>query len=41
MRTIVTSELGFGTKLESRSLQTAVYNDVVCELEGMIERLAV
>ncbi|KAF2036133.1 hypothetical protein EK21DRAFT_52993 [Setomelanomma holmii] len=32
---------GFGTKLNSKSLQTAVYNDVVCELEGMIERLAV
>jgi hypothetical protein len=32
---------GYGTKLESKSLQTAVYNDVVCELEGMIERLAV
>ncbi|KAF2829706.1 hypothetical protein CC86DRAFT_285152 [Ophiobolus disseminans] len=31
---------GFGTKLNS-SLQTAVYNDVVCELEGMIERLAI
>jgi len=32
---------GYGTKLESKSLQTAVYNDVVCELEDMIERLAV
>ncbi|KAL5114080.1 hypothetical protein ACEQ8H_008011 [Pleosporales sp. CAS-2024a] len=32
---------GFGTKLASKSLQTAVYNDVVCELEGMIERLAI
>jgi hypothetical protein len=32
---------GFGTKLNSKSLQTAVYNDVVCELEDMIERLAV
>lgn len=32
---------GFGTKLSSKSLQTAVYNDVVCELEGMLERLAV
>jgi hypothetical protein len=31
---------GFGTKLGSKSLQTAVYNDVVCGLEGMIERLA-
>ncbi|KAH7398767.1 hypothetical protein DE146DRAFT_504079 [Phaeosphaeria sp. MPI-PUGE-AT-0046c] len=32
---------GFGTKLGSKSLQTAVYNDVVCGLEGMLERLAV
>lgn len=32
---------GFGTNLNSKSLQTAVYNDVVCELEGMIERLTV
>ena len=32
---------GFGTKLNSKSLQTAVYNDVVCELEDMIERLSV
>jgi len=32
---------GYGTKLANKSLQTAVYNDVVCELEGMIERLAV
>jgi hypothetical protein len=32
---------GFGTKLNNKGLQTAVYNDVVCELEGMIERLAV
>ncbi|KAF7571137.1 hypothetical protein PtrM4_111390 [Pyrenophora tritici-repentis] len=30
---------GFGTKLKSKRLQAAVYNDVVCELEGMIERL--
>lgn len=30
---------GFGTKLSSKGLQTAVYNDVVCELEGMIEKL--
>lgn len=32
---------GFGTKLNSTSLQAAVYNDVVCELAGMIEKLAV
>lgn len=32
---------GMGTELSSKSLQTAVYNDVVCGLEGMIERLAV
>lgn len=32
---------GFGTKLGSKGLQTAVYNDVVCELEGMIERLTI
>jgi hypothetical protein len=32
---------GFGTKLNNRSLQTAVYNDVICELEGMIENLSV
>ncbi|CAO2651031.1 Nn.00g093280.m01.CDS01 [Neocucurbitaria sp. VM-36] len=32
---------GFGTKLNSKGLQAAVYNDVVCELEGMIEKLAV
>jgi hypothetical protein len=32
---------GFGTKLNSKGLQAAVYNDVVCELEGMIERLTV
>ncbi|KAF2131118.1 hypothetical protein P153DRAFT_355895 [Dothidotthia symphoricarpi CBS 119687] len=31
---------GFGTKLNNKKLQEAVYNDVVCELEGMIERLA-
>ncbi|KAF3033695.1 hypothetical protein E8E12_004401 [Didymella heteroderae] len=32
---------GFGTSLSSKSLQTAVYNDVVCELEAMIEKLAI
>jgi hypothetical protein len=32
---------GFGTKLNSKGLQAAVYNDVVCELEGMMERLTV
>lgn len=32
---------GFGTKLNSKSLQTAVYNDVVCELERMIANLSV
>lgn len=32
---------GFCTKLNNKGLQTAVYNDVVCELEGMIDRLAV
>ncbi|KAF1851953.1 uncharacterized protein K460DRAFT_373841 [Cucurbitaria berberidis CBS 394.84] len=32
---------GFGTNLNSKGLQAAVYNDVVCELEGMIEKLAV
>lgn len=32
---------GFGTKLSSKSLQTAVYNDVVCGLEGIIQRLAI
>lgn len=32
---------GFGTRLSSKGLQTAVYNDVVCELEGMIERLTI
>ncbi|KAF1828669.1 hypothetical protein BDW02DRAFT_511784, partial [Decorospora gaudefroyi] len=32
---------GFGTKLNSKSLQTAVYNEVVCELGDMIERLTV
>ena len=32
---------GFGTKLESKGLQTAVYNDVVCELESMIEKLSI
>jgi hypothetical protein len=32
---------GFGTKLNSKGLQAAVYNDVVCELEGMIERLTI
>lgn len=30
---------GFGTKLSTKELQTAVYNDVVCELEDMIEKL--
>lgn len=32
---------GFGTKLSSKSLQSAVYNDVICELEDMIERLKI
>ncbi|KAF2629517.1 hypothetical protein BU25DRAFT_456615 [Macroventuria anomochaeta] len=32
---------GFGTKLGNKGLQTAVYNDVVCELENMIEKLTV
>jgi hypothetical protein len=32
---------GFGTKLSSKGLQTAVYNDVVCELESMIEKLTI
>jgi hypothetical protein len=31
---------GFGTKLNSKSLQTAVYNDVICELDAMIENLS-
>ncbi len=31
---------GFGTKLSNKGLQAAVYNDVVCELEGMIEGLS-
>lgn len=30
---------GFGTKLSNKSLQAAVYNDVVCEIEGMIKDL--
>ena len=30
---------GFGTELNSNGLQTAVYNDVVCELESMIKEL--
>jgi hypothetical protein len=32
---------GFGTKLNSKGLQTAVYNDVVCELKDMLGRLVV
>jgi hypothetical protein len=32
---------GFGTKLSSKGLQTAVYNDVVCQLEAMIEKLTI
>ncbi|KAJ4380965.1 hypothetical protein N0V86_003312 [Didymella sp. IMI 355093] len=32
---------GFGTNLRSKRLQTAVYNDVVCELESMIEKLTI
>lgn len=32
---------GFGTKLSNKRLQTAVYNDVVCELESMIEKLTI
>lgn len=32
---------GFGTELSSKALQTAVYNDVVCELEGMIKKLTI
>lgn len=32
---------GFGTKLSNKGLQTAVYNDVVCELESMIEKLKI
>lgn len=32
---------GFGTKLANKGLQTAVYNDVVCELESMIEKLEI
>lgn len=34
-------DFGFGTKLSSRDLQAAVYNDVVCELESMIETLTI
>jgi hypothetical protein len=30
---------GFGTKLSNKSLQTAVYNNVVCELETMMKTL--
>ena len=30
---------GFGNKLSNKGLQSAVYNDVVCQLDGMIERL--
>ncbi|KAL7773678.1 hypothetical protein CFE70_003644 [Pyrenophora teres f. teres 0-1] len=32
---------GFGTKLNSKGLQAAVYNDVVCELEDIIEKLSI
>ncbi|KAJ4989336.1 hypothetical protein SVAN01_05241 [Stagonosporopsis vannaccii] len=32
---------GFGTKLSNKGLQAAVYNDVVCELEDMIEKLTI
>jgi hypothetical protein len=32
---------GFGTKLSNTALRTAVYNDVVCELETMIEKLKI
>jgi hypothetical protein len=32
---------GFGTKLSDTALRTAVYNDVVCELETMIEKLKI
>lgn len=32
---------GFGTDLGKKSLQTAVYNDVVCELERMTQSLTV
>ncbi|KAH6618467.1 hypothetical protein C7974DRAFT_415841 [Boeremia exigua] len=32
---------GFGTKLSNKGLQTAVYNNVVCELETMIEKLSI
>jgi hypothetical protein len=30
---------GFGNKLSNKSLQSAVYNDVVCQLDEMINRL--
>ncbi|EUC42454.1 hypothetical protein COCMIDRAFT_7987 [Bipolaris oryzae ATCC 44560] len=30
---------GFGNKLSNKGLQSAVYNDVVCQLDGIIERL--
>jgi hypothetical protein len=32
---------GLGTKLSNTALRTAVYNDVVCELETMIEKLKI
>lgn len=32
---------GFGTDLSKKSLQTAVYNDVICELERMTESLTI
>jgi hypothetical protein len=32
---------GVGTELSNKRLQTAVYNDVVCELEDMIEKLTI
>lgn len=32
---------GFGTQLQNKRLQTAVYNDVVCQLESMVEKLEI
>lgn len=30
---------GFGNKLSNKGLQSAVYNDVVCQLDSMVQRL--
>ncbi|OCL08618.1 hypothetical protein AOQ84DRAFT_406347 [Glonium stellatum] len=41
VRKCLQCNFGFGTDLNKKRLQSAVYNDVVCQLESMIEKLSI